>query len=59
MEQVLSILKLVWDNHSQIIEGLVGILSGLVVIAMLIPGDHPDKELQFILDFIKKWSNKK
>lgn len=39
--------------------GLIAmVLSGLIGIAMLIPGDQPEKSLQKILDFIKKFSKK-
>jgi len=37
---------------------LILVLSGLIGIFMLIPGDQPEKALQAVLDFIKKFSKK-
>lgn len=46
-------------GKAQEIAGLVGlILTGLIGIAMLIPGEQPEKALQSVLDFIKKFSKK-
>lgn len=42
----------------EVIGLVVMVLSGLVGIAMLIPGEHPDKELQAAIDFLKKFSRK-
>lgn len=44
------------------LEGLAGslalVLTGLIGVFMLIPGDQPEKSLQKALDFIKKFSKK-
>lgn len=37
---------------------LVLVLTGLIGLSMLIPGDQPEKALQSILDVIKKFSKK-
>lgn len=37
---------------------LIMILMGLIGIFMMIPGEQPEKSLQSILDFIKKFSKK-
>jgi glutaminase len=42
----------------EVIGMVVMILSGAVGIAMLIPGEHPDKELQAAIDFLKRFSRK-
>ena len=34
------------------------VLTGLIGICLLIPGDQPEKALQSALDFIKKFSKK-
>jgi hypothetical protein len=41
------------------IAGIEGILAALLAVAMLVPGDQPDKTLEKILDFVKKYSRKK
>lgn len=43
----------------QEIAGLaVMVLTGLIGIAMLIPGEQPEKALQAVLDVLKKFSKK-
>ena len=37
---------------------LILILTGLIGISLLIPGDEPEKSLQKALDFLKKFSKK-
>lgn len=37
---------------------LVMILTGIIGISLIIPGDQPEKALQAVLDFIKKFSKK-
>jgi hypothetical protein len=34
------------------------ILSGVIGISLMIPGEHPEKELQAALEFLKKFSKK-
>jgi hypothetical protein len=46
-------------NQAQMIVGeIVIILSALIAVFMVIPGDEPEKSLQKVLDFIKKLSKK-
>jgi hypothetical protein len=43
----------------QEVVGMVSlVLTGLIGIALLIPGEQPEKALQSVLDFIKKFSKK-
>lgn len=37
---------------------LVGLLSAILAIALVIPGDQPDKFLQGLVDFLSKFSKK-
>ena len=37
---------------------MVVIITALIAIFMVIPGDQPEKALQKVLDFIKKFSKK-
>lgn len=44
---------------AQDVAGLVSmVLTGLIGICLLIPGEQPEKALQAVLDFIKKFSKK-
>jgi hypothetical protein len=46
-------------SKAQEIAGLaILILTGLIGICLMIPGDQPEKALQAVLDFIKKFSKK-
>lgn len=45
-----------WQGNEALI---LGALAAILAIAMAIPGDHPDKELQWLLDNLKKLSRKK
>lgn len=38
--------------------GVTGLLSAALAVALIIPGDHPDKELQAAVDFLVKFSRK-
>ena len=45
--------------HAQtIISALVVICGGVITIAMIIPGEQPEKALQGIVDFLSKFSKK-
>ena len=46
------------DNWQNLVGAIVALLSGVIAIAMLIPGDSPEKQLQKVVDFIKKFSAK-
>lgn len=58
MDQLLEIAKFIFANYAQIIAGIVGIFSAVLVVALIIPGQEPDKTLQKIVDFISKFSKK-
>lgn len=51
-------LKTIIDKAPEIISAVSLILSGLIAIALVIPGDQPEKTLQGISDFLKKFSRK-
>jgi hypothetical protein len=59
MEGLLKVATFISAHYQEIITGVVGILSGLIVICLLIPGPHPEDWLQKVVDFISKFSVKK
>lgn len=59
MEQIMRILGLIVEHGPAIISALVSVLSALVALFMLIPGEQPEKALQGIVDFVAKFSRKK
>lgn len=58
MEQILAIIGWISAHYMVVISAVVGILTGLIAIFLLIPGDQPEKFLQSIVDFLKGISNK-
>lgn len=58
MDVVIKIVNWLVANYQVCITALVGILSGIIAICMLIPGEQPEKALQGIVDFLSKFSKK-
>jgi hypothetical protein len=54
MELIIGILK----NIGPFIAAIVGVLSALIALFLIIPGDQPEKSLQGIVEFLKKFSLK-
>lgn len=54
----MEFVKFFIDNWSEILNAVVGILSALVVLFMLIPGQQPEAFLQKVVEFLKKFSRK-
>lgn len=53
---VLQIMSLLYAQLPQIVMAVNGLLLALIAVFILVPGDHPEKELQAIVDFIAKLS---
>lgn len=59
MEQVLALLQVLLEKGPVYIAALVAVLSALIGLFLLIPGEQPEKSLQAIVDFLAKFSAKK
>ena len=59
MEKLILIGQFFWENGAGILVSASLILGGLLGIAMLIPGEQPDKFLKAVLGVIEKLSIKK
>ena len=46
-------------NYEAVLAALLSLLMAIIAIAMLIPGEQPEKSLQKIVDFLAKFSKKK
>jgi hypothetical protein len=46
------------ENVFEIVGAVTMILTGLYTLSLIIPGDQPDKTLEKILDFTKRFSRK-
>ena len=55
----MEIISWIMANYQMILANSVLVLSALIAIFMVIPGEQPDKALQSALDFIVKFSKKK
>jgi len=58
MEVVMDIVKYIMENWKEALLGVEMLLGGSLLIALIIPGEQPDKFLQGAVDFIKGMSKK-
>lgn len=58
MSEALSLFTFVAQNYGAVIAGVATVLSGVIAICLIIPGDQPEKALQGVLDFLAKFSAK-
>jgi hydrogenase maturation factor len=58
MEVLKDVVAFVIANHVVLIEGTLAVLTGVIAIAMVVPGEQPEKFLQGVVNFIKKFSKK-
>ena len=58
MQTVIDIFNFLVTNGPALISGIVGVLTAIIGVALLIPGEQPEKFLQSIVDFLTKFSKK-
>lgn len=58
MEKLLEIVKWAIESGPNFITAIGGVVSALIVLALIIPGEQPEKTLQKIADFLAKFSKK-
>lgn len=58
METLMNLLKWVTSDWTNAVSSVVSVLGALIVIFSVIPGEQPEKTLQGIVDFLKKFSRK-
>jgi len=54
----MEIINWLLANLSLLVAGVVGVLTALIALFLIIPGEQPEKFLQGVLDFIKPFSKK-
>lgn len=59
MEQLLALVAFFGAHWHELLDSFILLLLGLIGIFLLIPGDQPEKAMQAIVDFLKKFSVKK
>jgi hypothetical protein len=58
IQGIISVFAFILANYEVILASIVAICSAIIAIALLIPGEQPEKTLQKIVDFIAKFSRK-
>ena len=58
MEFLASVLAFFKGDFSAYIVAAQAFLAGSLALALVIPGDQPDKALQWVVDLISKFSRK-
>ena len=58
METVIGIGKFLLEHWEKLLSAVVALLSAATAIALIIPGEQPEKFLQSIVDFLAKFSKK-
>lgn len=58
MDTIMSVVTWITTNFQPVVNSLIAMLSGLVAICLLIPGEQPEKFLQSVVDFLTKFSKK-
>ena len=54
----MEIVGWVIAHYMEVISAVVALLSGVVAVALIIPGDEPEKSLGKVLEVLKKISKK-
>lgn len=58
MEQIMAVFSWLYVNYGALILAVEAVLSALIVLFLIVPGDQPEKALQAAVDFVKKLSRK-
>lgn len=58
MEKALEVVKLAIAMGPEIIAAVVALLSGVIAVSLLIPGEQPEKALKAIVALLEKISKK-
>jgi hypothetical protein len=58
MDKVLVAGQWLVAHGPEIVSAIMALLSGVIAISMLIPGEQPEKALQGVVEFLKKFSKK-
>ena len=58
MTDILKLVQWIATEGPVIVSAVVGVLTALIGLCMLIPGEQPEKALQKIVDLIARFSKK-
>lgn len=54
----MNVVKFIMEHFQDLLGAVVGLVTAAVGIALVIPGEQPEKALQGVVDFLKKFSKK-
>lgn len=58
MAQALELLNWIIASGPHLVAAIISVLSALIALFLLIPGEQPEKALQAAVDFLAKFSIK-
>ena len=58
MEKVIMAGQWLVAHGPDVVSGVIGILSGVIAISLMIPGEQPEKALKSVVEFLTKFSRK-
>jgi hypothetical protein len=58
MEKVIEAGQWLVVHGPEVVSAIVALLSGVTAIALLIPGEQPEKALKGVVEFLEKFSKK-
>lgn len=54
----MAVLEWILANYQAVAAAVVAVMTGVIGISLLIPGEQPEKTLQKIVDWLSKLSSK-
>lgn len=58
MEKIILAVQWGVAHGPEIVSAIIALLSGVIAVSLIIPGEQPEKALQKVVDFLKKFSAK-
>jgi hypothetical protein len=58
LEIIMQLVAWATANGPQFVSAVIAVLSAVIALCLMIPGDQPEKFLQGIVDFLAKFSKK-
>lgn len=58
MDQIMAIISWCIASGPNMVTAVIAVLSALIALFMLVPGEQPEKALSGIVDFLSKFSRK-
>lgn len=55
---LMALLALIMEKGPAVLSAVIALLSAIIGICLLIPGEQPEKALQSVVDFLTKLSRK-